>query len=112
MSESYEASLIKRNRATRTEVEARRSALYDIVAEMRRGHPMIPEKILRLPAVKEVTGLARSTIYKLMAANRFPAAVPLAPGCRAVGWRASDIAKHQRGTARAAPKPKRGRRRT
>src|SRR5882757_1879880 len=31
----YETSLIKRNRATKTEVEARRSALYDIVAEMR-----------------------------------------------------------------------------
>lgn len=70
---------------------------------------MTPEKILRLPAVMEITGLARATIYKLMAANRFPAAVPLAPGCRAVGWRAGDIAKHQRRTARAATKPKRSR---
>jgi len=36
---------------------------------------MTPERILRLPAVMEITGLARATIYKLIATNKFPAAV-------------------------------------
>jgi prophage regulatory protein len=40
--------------------------------------------ILRLPAVKTRTGLARSTIYLRIAEGTFPRPVSL--GARAVGW--------------------------
>lgn len=46
-------------------------------------------RILRLPAVVERTGLARSTIYLRMRNQSFPAAVNL--GGRAVGWFESEI---------------------
>lgn len=40
--------------------------------------------ILRLPEVKKVTGLGRSTIYSNVAQGTFPK--PIALGPRAVGW--------------------------
>ena len=43
-----------------------------------------PPRILRLPAVRARTGLARSTIYLRIAQGRFPR--PIALGERAVGW--------------------------
>jgi prophage regulatory protein len=46
-------------------------------------------RILRLPAVKEVTGLSRSTVYLRIAEGKFPK--PLSLGGRAVGWLESDI---------------------
>jgi prophage regulatory protein len=46
-------------------------------------------KILRLPAVKTITGLSRSSIYLKMAEHSFPRTVSL--GARAVGWLESDI---------------------
>jgi prophage regulatory protein len=55
-------------------------------------HPELTESIprlLRLPAVMEVTGLARSTVYRLIAERTFPAPVKLAK--RAVGWRQDDL---------------------
>lgn len=45
--------------------------------------------ILRLPKVRQRTGLGRSTIYRLMALELFPSAVQLGP--RAVGWPKSEI---------------------
>jgi prophage regulatory protein len=44
---------------------------------------------LRLPTVRQRTGLGRSTIYRLMNQGLFPNAVQLAP--RAIGWRKGDI---------------------
>lgn len=41
-------------------------------------------KIIRLKQVMETTGLARSTIYKYIAAGMFPKPVPL--GGKSVGW--------------------------
>ena len=41
------------------------------------------QRILRLPAVLQVTGLARSTVYRMMVEHTFPAPVKLAK--RAVG---------------------------
>ena len=41
-------------------------------------------KMLRLKAVLELTGLARSTVYKFIAEGSFPKPVPL--GGRAVAW--------------------------
>jgi prophage regulatory protein len=42
------------------------------------------QRILRRPEVEARTGLSRSTIYAMMAANAFPAPIKL--GARAVGW--------------------------
>ena len=47
------------------------------------------DMILRLPDVKECTGLSRSTIYLRVAQKTFPA--PLSLGARAVGWKKSDV---------------------
>ncbi len=41
-------------------------------------------KIIRLPDVKDLTGLSRSTIYMRMAEKSFPSSISLGP--RAVGW--------------------------
>lgn len=46
-------------------------------------------KILRLPAVKSLTGLSRSTIYIRVANDSFPKQIDL--GSRAVGWVESEI---------------------
>jgi prophage regulatory protein len=48
-----------------------------------------PSDTLRLPRVRQRTGLGRSTIYRLMSEGKFPGAVQLSP--RAVGWHKSDI---------------------
>ena len=45
--------------------------------------------ILRLPAVKDRTGLSRSTIYLKVKEGRFP--MPISLGARAVGWVESEI---------------------
>ena len=47
------------------------------------------QHILRLPTVKAITGLSRSTIYLCMSEGSFPRQVNL--GSRAVGWLASEI---------------------
>jgi len=46
-------------------------------------------KIIRLPAVKEKTGLSRSSIYLRMTKDDFPKSISL--GDRAIGWLESDI---------------------
>ena len=46
-------------------------------------------KIIRLPAVKEKTGLSRSSIYLRMSKDEFPKSISL--GDRAIGWLESDI---------------------
>jgi prophage regulatory protein len=46
-------------------------------------------EFLRMPSVVRRTGLARSTIYRLIAERKFPSPVKLAG--RAVGWRRSDL---------------------
>jgi len=45
----------------------------------------------RLPKVIQATGLGRSTIYRLIAEERFPHQVRI--GARAVGWRWTDLEK-------------------
>lgn len=45
--------------------------------------------ILRLPAVKTITGLSRSTIYLRITQGTFPKPVGL--GGRAVGWLEAEI---------------------
>ena len=46
-------------------------------------------KVLRLPAIKEQTGLSRSTIYLRIKKGNFPK--PISLGDRAVGWLEKDI---------------------
>lgn len=46
-------------------------------------------KIIRLPDVMKYTGLARSTIYKMMATNSFPGQIAL--GSKSVGWVEAEI---------------------
>jgi len=46
-------------------------------------------KILRLPVIKELTGLSRSSIYLRISKGEFPPSISL--GGRAVGWLESDI---------------------
>jgi prophage regulatory protein len=46
--------------------------------------------ILRRPQVQMRTGLARSTIYDLISAGRFPAPIRLSD--RTVGWLEGDVA--------------------
>jgi prophage regulatory protein len=45
--------------------------------------------VLRLPEVKQQTGLSRSAIYQRISEDSFPKSINL--GGRAVGWLASDI---------------------
>jgi prophage regulatory protein len=54
--------------------------------------PADPEKdrlFARMSTVVRLTGLGRSTIYRLISEDRFPAQVRI--GARAVGWRWSDL---------------------
>ena len=48
-----------------------------------------PPKFLRMPMVIRITGLGRSTIYRLIAERKFPLQVKLAG--RAVAWRSVDL---------------------
>jgi prophage regulatory protein len=48
-------------------------------------------KILRLPAVKEATGLSRSLIYQMISNGKFPKGILL--GARAVGWLDAEISE-------------------
>ena len=49
----------------------------------------MPNRIFRRPAVQDMTGLSRSTLYAMIAEGRFPAPVKLS--MRAVGWREADL---------------------
>ena len=51
----------------------------------------IQRKFLRLPQVKQSTGLSKSTIYARIAEGTFPKQIPLGP--RLVVWVESDIQK-------------------
>lgn len=46
--------------------------------------------LLRLPAVSDLTGYKRSSIYSLIKQGKFPAPVALAGG-GAVAWRAGEV---------------------
>jgi len=47
------------------------------------------QHILRLPTVKAITGLSRSTIYLRMSEGTFPEKISL--GSRAVGWLETEV---------------------
>ncbi|MFN5028053.1 MAG: AlpA family phage regulatory protein [Burkholderiales bacterium] len=52
---------------------------------------MNQNSIYRLPKVKAVTGLSRSTIYSEISKGAFPKPVPLTDDGRAVGWASSEV---------------------
>lgn len=62
-------------------------------------------EFLRMPSVMRRTGLARSTIYRMVAERRFPSPVKLAG--RAVGWRCIDLDRwsESRPSAALSPSP-------
>jgi len=49
----------------------------------------LPRRILRLPAVRAVTGLPTATIYRAIQRGEFPRQISL--GGRKVGWLANEI---------------------
>jgi len=65
-------------------------------------------QILRLPAVKQRTGLSRSTLYEMMKRGQFPKPIPL--GARAVGFIESEVAAWIDQRIAAARAPSAGRR--
>ncbi len=66
-------------------------------------------KILRLPLVRERTGLSRSSIYLRISEGRFPR--PISLGERAVGWLESEITEWLKGRIEASrPAQPQGRR--
>jgi prophage regulatory protein len=50
---------------------------------------------LRMRAVTRMTGLGRSTIYRLVAQDKFPSPVRLAS--RAIAWRRTDLERWSEG---------------
>lgn len=57
----------------------------DAIAKKAQAAP----KFIRLATVLQMTGLSRSSIYRLEAAGRFPRRAQL--GVRAVAWRPEDV---------------------
>ncbi len=49
-----------------------------------------PSRFLRLPAVKDITGLGKTSIYGLIKEGRFPQPTKIL-GTRASGWREADV---------------------
>lgn len=52
-----------------------------------------PKRFLRLPAVMDMVGMKRATIYKRIAAGTFPAPIQIGP--RAVAWDQAALADWQ-----------------
>jgi prophage regulatory protein len=52
---------------------------------------MSDTSIYRLPKVKAVTGLSRSTLYSEISKGAFPKPILLTEDGRAVGWVSSDV---------------------
>jgi prophage regulatory protein len=47
------------------------------------------DRFLRLPSVRDCTGLSKPTLYRYMFEKQFPRSYPL--GARAVGWLESEV---------------------
>lgn len=53
------------------------------------AQPAIPDRILRTKDVQDMTGLSRTTIWRMERKGEFPARVPLGAG--SIGWRFSEV---------------------
>ncbi|WP_300512939.1 AlpA family transcriptional regulator [Aliiroseovarius sp.] len=58
------------------------------------------QKLLRRPEVEALTGLSRTSIYRMMDEGEFPRPVRL--GKRAVAWREADLAEWLNGLTTTA----------
>lgn len=56
----------------------------------------------RLPKVQQETGLSRSALYELMAANKFPKSFPLTERC--VAWTSAEVERWKADRLKAAGK--------
>lgn len=54
----------------------------------------VTDRFLRIEEVEPLTSMSRATIYRLVAAQRFPAAIPIAR--KRVAWSQAQIAAWQR----------------
>ena len=76
---------------------------FDMPATQSQLNASVPEAqsapLMRMPTVIRWTGLARSTIYRLIAEQKFPAPVVLST--RAVAWRRADLERWSEGRPRA-----------
>jgi prophage regulatory protein len=50
-----------------------------------------PRRALRLPQVKEKTGMGRTQILDAVASGNFPAPFTILPGGRAIGWDEGEV---------------------
>jgi prophage regulatory protein len=48
-----------------------------------------PDRIIKLPELKEITTLSRTQIYRAIKERRFPRMIAI--GIRSVGWRESEV---------------------
>jgi prophage regulatory protein len=73
------------------------------------SHPS-GQQILRLPAVIAITGLSRSSIYRLMKDEECPFPRPVRVGKRAIGWPLEQVQRYlvRRPEASIATSPKAG----
>lgn len=55
----------------------------------RSARPDAEPMFLRLDSVLRITGLGRSTVFRLIASKDFPA--PVRVGVRAIAWRKADL---------------------
>lgn len=53
--------------------------------------PVLQNRLLRKPQVKELTGVSYSHMYQLIAEGKFPQPRKLVPGGRASAWVESEI---------------------
>jgi prophage regulatory protein len=60
------------------------------------------DKVLKLADVIALTGIRRSTLFKLAANGTFPRQFPLSPGSRSVGWLASEVQEFVRAQVAAS----------
>lgn len=56
---------------------------------MQNQPPLTTDRILRLPAVVERTGLSRATLYRKIKMGTFPRQIEISVRCS--GWRESEI---------------------
>ncbi len=83
MAEASERKIISNAASRRT----RRQPTSDSPAESPAPYPF---RLLRLPVVKDLSGLSRSSIYSKIEKGEFPAPISL-PGSRSVAWLEEEI---------------------
>jgi len=71
----------------------------DNIARGQSSPELVGSLLLRIGAVMRLTGLGRSTIYRLMADEQFPSPVRLTK--RVVAWRRSDLEQWSDGRPKA-----------